>query len=399
MDDASVKPLAPVELLKHVRKAEPEGRFRLAQQIAEAVESPPSAAIVANENAALPETERVAPVFGQAEARARLLAYHEIFVFDRFASVAGLAASVAQATFQLNEIFAHSLRFDVAKELARVYTERWPKAHALSVILPMIGATDRPRDGFRNNPRHDVQTVRKPGAAVTFMVFCGIRHGFGIPLNILHHCYLARHKVNVIYVRDFSQNMYLSGIGSLGDIESTIRQLRERLARLGTKKLVCVGNSGGVFGALYYGELLKADELLLFAGPTSLEIGLQETERQAYPRLSELRQAGKIEWPDIPAIYRQNGTPVSLYFSADNRVDRMQAENLCGIPNVQLHTVPSRHHFMLDVLAQAGELDRAFSAAAEWNYPAEPSSPPPLSLGGIKRGVIRRLKRIWHPTS
>jgi hypothetical protein len=289
------------------------------------------------------------------------------------------------------------LRFDVARALVGVYTERWPNVHALSVLPAMLGDTDRPRDGFRDNARRDMQIVRKPGAAVTFVVFCGIRHGFGIQLNILHHCWLAQRRVNVIYVRDYAQNMYLTGIESLGDVESTIRHLREQLSRLGTKKLICVGNSGGVFGALYYGALLKADASLLFAGPSSLDIGLQETERQSYPRLSELRQAGKIDWPNIREIYQQNGMPVSLYFGADNRVDRMQAENLAGVPNVQLEAVPSRHHFMIDALARSGELERIFGAAAAWNYPPRPS-PSPLLLdpGRIARGIARRMRRIWH---
>lgn len=429
MDGVPGKVLAAAELLKRVRRAGPHGKFRFADLIAKAVETtaPASTAATPEELAIL---RGVPAVPHQGEHRARLLAHQEILVHDASGSVVGLATNVAQATFELNEIFAHALRFDVAKALLELYLKRWPKVHSLSTLHPFIMNADGPRDGFRDDKKRDLQIVSNPGATVTFVVVCGIRHAFGIQLNVLHHCCLAQYGANVIYLRDLSENMYLTGIDSLGGMASTLAQLRECILSLGTQKLVFVGNSGGVFGALYYGALLKADEILLFAGPTSLDIGFQETERQAYPRLNELRRAAQIEWPDLREIYQQNGIPVSLYFGNENRVDRLQAENLAGLPNVGLHPVASRQHFILDNLARIGELDRIFATAAGVALPATvvtavqlapvsapapqpdgaasinrtsavrtaaaPKAIPPVGLVGMARKVARRVRRFWR---
>jgi hypothetical protein len=147
-----------------------------------------------------------------------------------------------------------------------------------------------------------------------------------VQLNVLHHCNLALNNVNVVYLRDFSQNLYLTGIESLGDQRESCDALRKIFAHLNTRKLVCFGNSGGVFGALHCGAMLDASQIMAFGGPSSLELGLEETERQSYPRLLKLRNLGAIDWPDIRSIYEANGISIGYYYAADNRVDRLQAE-------------------------------------------------------------------------
>lgn len=395
MDGVPVKVLAPVELLKRVRRAGPHGKFRLAEEIARAVEAPaPLAAASDVDQPPLPLAASAAGIPRQAESRARLLAHHEILTYDATGSVSGLATNVAQATFELNEIYGPALRFDVAKALVGIYANRWPNVHALTILRAMIGNADEPQDGFRDGQRRDVQIVAKPGATTTFVVICGLRHAFGIQLNILHHYWLAKHNVNVIYLRDFSENNYLTGIESLGGLMRTLGQLRERISRLNTQRLVFVANSAGAFGALYYGALLKADELLLFSGPTSLDVGLQETERQSYARLSELRRAGRVEWPNMREIYEKNGTPVTLYFGSENRVDRLQAENLDGLPNVSLRPIASHQHFILNNLARFGVLDQIFAAAAGTESVPEvwaPATAPEPDLAGSSSDVASEM--------
>jgi hypothetical protein len=116
-----------------------------------------------------------------------------------------------------------------------------------------------------------------------------------------------------------------------------------------------IGNSGGVFGALYYGDLLDADEVIGFSGPTSLDIGMEHEERQVYARLSELRDQGKIAWPDFRLIYAARSTPVSMHFGGNNRFDRAQAEYLQDLPKVALFPFPTGHHFIVDDLVASGE--------------------------------------------
>jgi hypothetical protein len=360
----------PTELLEKVRAAGPQGFSDFTYRIALASASP---------QPGLNPTEAAPP--GQAVARANLLAYREIIAFDRTGVVQGLSQNVAQATHQVNEIYTHTLRFDVARALLTVYMARWPTARALGTALPIIGDTSGPIDGFRDNKDLDVQVVAKPGATTTFVVCCGLRHAFGVQLNVLHHCNLAKHNANVVFLRDFSQNLYLTGIRSLGGLRETLKALRKIFASLKTQKLVFIGNSGGVFGALYYGARLHGDLMLLFGGPSSLELGLEETERQAYSRIQTLHNSGKIEWPNLRAEYGRNKKPVWYYFSSDNRVDRIQAENLQGPANVELRPVPSPHHFMVNKVAETGELEKVLALAA-------------APLGRTGQGLFNRLKSL-----
>jgi hypothetical protein len=346
------------QLLELVRAAGPHALASFGARIERlrAVRLPPSAG----------RDDRPLALRGRAQVRACLLAYEEILAYDRSGSVEGLATSVAEASVQLNEVFNFPVRFDVARQLLKSYTARWPNARPLSIRVPLLGDVDSPRDEFRDDQDKDVQVVAKPGATVTFVVFCDIRNHFGVQLNLLHHCCLSHRPINVIYLRDFSHHLFLTGVRSLGNIEQTYGKLRRQLSQLNTRKLVLLGHSGGVFSALSYGTRLGADQVLAFGGPTSLDIGLEQTERQVYARVSELREAGEIDWPNIRELYAQGrGTAVSLYYAAKHPVDRQQAENLAGLPNVRLGPVPTANHFVMDYLAESGELELALAAAAK----------------------------------
>ena len=83
-----------------------------------------------------------------------------------------------------------------------------------------------------------MQIVRKPNATTTFVIFCTIRHTFGISLNLFHHSCLAKLNVNVIYLRDFKLSLFLSGISSLGDVEQSgaaLRRARTTVSRGGAR--------------------------------------------------------------------------------------------------------------------------------------------------------------------
>jgi hypothetical protein len=352
---AAAGSLGPAALLQKLRRA-PEDRRRFRDALCRAV-------LRERDDHASPDNALVGA--GASRIRAQLLAYHEALTFEETGSVEALAANVPEAILQLHEIFTSMLRFDVANGLLEKYLARWPQARPLNIFPPVIAGVDGPKDDFRDDRNLDLQIAPASGAApTTFLVFCGIRHGFTVPLNVLHHCWFARYGVNVVYLRDFSHDLYLTGVKSLGDVEQTRVALRDVLSSLNARKTVCIGNSGGVFGALYFGDLLKADLVLPFSGPSSLEIGLEETERQAYPRLLQLRSEGKIEWPDLRALYADSRIPVRFYFGDKNRVDKAQAENLFGLQHVRLCPVPTSSHFVLDFLAKSGELHAVFRAAA-----------------------------------
>ena len=160
-------------------------------------------------------------------------------------------------------------------------------------------------------------------------------------------------------------------------LEESRDRLRDAVAALGTRRLVCMGNSAGVFGALYYGSELRADKVIVFSGPSSLQIGFEEAERQAYQRLHALRAEGKVVWPDLRAIYNSNAISVDFHFGSQNRVDRAQAENLAGLPNVNLIPFDTANHVLIDEMHRSGLFDRVLSDAAS----AKTSSPNALAQG------------------
>lgn len=304
------------------------------------------------------------PRTGSAQNRLRLLAYHEMIAYDTDGVLRGFAKSTFEAVIQLSELFQHTVRFDITRKLVPCYRARWPRLLALQSMESFVARLRAPQDGFKDNQKLDVQIVRKPGATTTFVVFCGLAAKFGQHLNIIHHSCMARLDVNVVYLRDSSHRLYLTGIRSLGTLQESCERLRELIADLNTRKLVCMGNSGGVFAALYYGSLLPADKVVVFSGPASLQIGFEESERQAYQRLHELHATGELEWPDLRAIYVGNNIPVQFHFGRGNRVDRAQAETLAGLPNVKLCPFNTKNHVLIDEMHQTGLFDRVLRAAA-----------------------------------
>jgi len=318
--------------------------------------------------AALAKIEAVCGHCNDREFQVRLNAYRAIVAHQRGEAVRGLARSSAEATIELNEL-VRVLRFDVARIVVKDYVATWPKVPQLLTQATLYGTSGDIEDQFRDEPTADVQVIAKPGASTTFVVFCGIRHQFGINLNVLHHCWLAKYGANIVYLRDFSEALYLSGIRSLGYVEETVDALRATFASLGTQRLICIGNSAGVFGCLYYAVRLNAELALCFSGPSSLDIGLEFTEKQSYRRIQDLHQQGKAHWPNLRDLYRQHAdVRASLHFGDQNVADRKQAENLAGPPNVSLHPLHGiSRHFIIDQLVRMGVFQDALASAARFN--------------------------------
>lgn len=206
----------------------------------------------------------------------------------------------------------------------------------------------------------DVQVVAT-SAATTFVLFCGVAHRFGVSLNILD-LFLDGLAANVIYLRDRNQSLFLQGIRALGDFDTSVTRLRALLAKLGSARVVCIGNSAGVYGALLFATALPADQALCLAGPTTLAHGMEQKEnRPIYLKLKQLVAARRIVVPDLPAALRRSGVPVRYICSEGNTFDRLQADTLKGIPDTVIETVPGAGHAVIATLAAAGKLRALFA--------------------------------------
>ncbi len=302
------------------------------------------------------------------EPAARANAYRQVLAVDATGSLAAAAAANApmRAVIQVNELLQRSGRLDVAAAVVQAYHRAWPGHEALRMLATMTRGIGRPDGTFRDDAARDMQVVRKAGAGATLLVFTGVNHGFGMSLNLLHHFWLSALNANVIFLRDFEGLLYLGGVGSLGDEAATLDALGATIRDLGAPRVATLGFSLGNFAAIYYGIRLAAQHAIAFAGPTSLDIGLQFPNKQSYPKVKALHDAGKLPWPDLRAMLAAApGLQVRCFYSEQNRADRLQGENLRGLDNVRITPLAgSAAHFTLEQLAVEGKLAGILREAA-----------------------------------
>jgi hypothetical protein len=255
-------------------------------------------------------------------------------------------------------------RIKAARLLIGLFKERWGEdkflelTSVLTLSDPSVEQLRYLDESWREYQVHD------QGAGTTVMLFCGVGNRFGVAINAFM-LWLAGMEVNAVYLRDFQKLLYLGGISELGDLPTTIAAMKKDLAAIGTKRLVCMGNSGGVYGALYYGQLLGADEILCFAGPTSLEAGNQvASERPVYEAIGEEIRQGKLQEPDLRSLYTQNPIRVRMFYGADYEFDAIQTKTFAGLDNVSFEPLQDfDKHFVIGELARLGQLDAILASA------------------------------------
>jgi pimeloyl-ACP methyl ester carboxylesterase len=163
--------------------------------------------------------------------------------------------------------------------------------------------------------------------------------------------------MNVIYLRDFRNLCFSSGVRSLAPSRGeTVRALRRILATLGARRIVCYGNSVGGFAAVHYAADLGADAAVSLAGPTDLT-----TLRSPLGQRLRMMNAEK----DLNRILSEAEAPpqVLVVCGDGNWDDRLQAENLAGQPTVTVRLVEQfgGHSVAAELICR-----QQFGAVLEW---------------------------------
>jgi hypothetical protein len=195
------------------------------------------------------------------------------------------------------------------------------------------------------------------GAKTTLLLFGGVGGHFGLELNALL-MWLEALDCNIVIMRDFHRRLFFAGIKSIGNFDETLDHLRRDVERLGGNRLVCMGSSGGGYNALLFGHLLKADQVMSFAGPTSLEWGKDNADhRPIYAQLMLQVENGELVEPNLIEDYSHNGIQVRMYHGADMPRDAMEAARFKDISTARIHPIPDwdKHH-VYGELARRGEL-------------------------------------------
>jgi hypothetical protein len=301
---------------------------------------------------------------------AALNAYRSVAEFDRTGAVKGSARGPTQAALELEELQQGAVRFDVARAALKTYMAQFNSPAALERVNALLRGPGKGDGSWKDEDEADVQMIEKPGATATIVVFCDFRHRFNMLLNTFYHVWLANLPANVIFLRDWERLLYMKGVASMGDQKRTIAEIKMLARSFRSRKLVTMGNSGGGFGALEYAIHLGADSCIVFAPPIDLnyscgDVGKKRMRTKITSKLVDQRDAGRIVWPDMPALYRQQPkTRAEIFFAEGNEVDRWHAETMKDLPNVKLSMVQdAASHGLLRQLAVDGRLEAAFREA------------------------------------
>lgn len=166
----------------------------------------------------------------------------------------------------------------------------------------------------------------------TLIAFAGKAQMLGLSIYFMHSL-LGRLNANIIYLFDWSNSFYFGGVSGLGeDVDTAVGSLRDLCRNLQSRRVLCLGQSAGGYGALHYGLKLEADGVMTFSpiilpvmsgkvrNGIDMRIGRPLTD--ADTRLRE-RIAGAPRAPHIEIVY---GT--------ENVADVASARYLADLPMV-----------------------------------------------------------------
>lgn len=139
--------------------------------------------------------------------------------------------------------------------------------------------------------------------------------------------------------------MHLDGSSELGDdFTETIHALKKILSKLQTKRLFTFGISAGGFGAMRYGLHLNAEAVLCFSPPVFV-FHPEEVRAKAFLK----RLSGKFKQHEVDirkdfAQFQNSDMQTFVYYGEANSADRIQAELLTSIKNVELRALKNYEH-------------------------------------------------------
>jgi hypothetical protein len=258
--------------------------------------------------------------------------------------------------------------FEAAAHGARTLLASKPSltaAQSLCRILEVLPPPDRRSPPFVDDPKKEVQVVRRAGADTAVLVFADVNHFVGIPFAMAHR-WFGRLDASVIYLRDSSNLCFLAGIGSLGSNRlATLARLREVLGTVGARRIVCYGNSVGGFAAIQYAVELGADAVVSMAGPTDL------TTLKS-PWTKKLKQASKVK--NLRSILLEASRPpqVLMLCGENNWNDRLQTDNIADLPCVTVRLLEQYegHTIAVELICR-----QQFGLVGEWLVMAKPEAP------------------------
>lgn len=221
----------------------------------------------------------------------------------------------------------------------------------------------RQQDGYRLRDEVTVALNPKPRVDATVLVFNGLQrpHWFSLEAvrDLIHP--LGAH---MIYLRDNQNLLFSQGIGDLGpDVASSARRLRQKVDQIGTRRLYCIGNSSGGYGAILFGCELNADAVVGFSAQTTVAENAEafDIREPLIHGLLRLR-VPPAERPRLDLLPRLEGRDPALklflHYGERQREDAQHAERVGHLPGVSLFPIAGfDQHGAFSELQRTGQLD------------------------------------------
>lgn len=197
-----------------------------------------------------------------------------------------------------------------------------------------------------------------PGADTVVLVFAGLANRIGISIRKLDS-YLATLNASVIYLRDSSRLLYNDGIpGVAASYEGTISAISNTIEQLGASKVISFGVSGGGFASIRYGLELNAKKIVGVAAVTNVSADFMKDDGRAKIVINRMKKF-RPELLDMKLLIEETPSrpPIQLYYAAQKRQDKLQANNLKGMAGVSLNEIEaSTRHDLLTQFEEEGRL-------------------------------------------
>jgi hypothetical protein len=235
-------------------------------------------------------------------------------------------------------------------------------------ILSTIGDVRSP-SSLNDERTQDVQIRRRPGAKMTIVGFAGNNDKFaGVRWRLFDRAIADPLGANLVVLRDHNRRLYLSGIKSLGNHDTSIAKLREILAEFADTRVIASGGSSGGFGAMYYAADLGIRHVVVFSGPSSIEIGEDNEDRQIYRRIANDIEAGRYERPDLPAKINDSAIEsIEFFVAGQHAFDMAQLDALtsrCSKVNRRIYP-DLNTHVVTDYAIEDRSIFEAFRAGSQ----------------------------------
>lgn len=218
----------------------------------------------------------------------------------------------------------------------------------------------RDRDDDGSGILRDIQ-----GRSALLVAFGGIAQGLGVPVFEFFRS-LSAMDCDKVFIRDKHQAWYHRGVDD--DIE-TIDALRGELtaitSRRGYSRVCFLGNSMGGYAAILFGLMVGADAILAFAPQTFVDRKHRWLHRdRRWKRQirgvhrAPNKRADLLDLQPLVRRYSHSSVCVRVFYATDCRLDRVHADRLANIRNVELNPLDEGRHQVVKVLRRNGVLQR-----------------------------------------